>query len=63
MANPVSRHSRCRRDKRRANWKGKVPGVVKCPECGEPKLPHKVCMNCGTYSGRRVLSIVEKEEL
>jgi large subunit ribosomal protein L32 len=61
MANPTSRHTRTRRDKRRANWKGNSPKVVLCPDCGEPKLSHRVCTACGTYSGRKVLEIVEKE--
>jgi large subunit ribosomal protein L32 len=61
MANPTSRHSRSRRDKRRANWKGAVPDLNTCPECNEPKLPHKVCTSCGTYNKRKVLEIVEKE--
>jgi len=63
MANPHSRHSRCRRDKRRANWKGQPPTLMRCPDCGEPKLPHRVCTHCGFYNGRKVIAVVEKEEL
>jgi large subunit ribosomal protein L32 len=37
--------------------------MVRCPECGEMKLPHRVCLNCGTYKERKVLQVVEKEEL
>ena len=61
MANPKSRHSRTRRDQRRANWKGAAPNTVKCPDCGEPKLSHAVCSSCGTYKGRKVLEVVEKD--
>jgi large subunit ribosomal protein L32 len=61
MANPTSRHSRARRDKRRANWKLSSPNLGKCPECQEPKLPHRVCMSCGSYRGQRIIEVVEKE--
>lgn len=61
MANPTHRHSKSRRDKRRANWKGQVPNLSACPECGEPMLPHRVCPSCGSYKGRKVLQVVEKE--
>lgn len=61
MANPTHRHSRARRDKRRANWKGQTLNVSACPDCGEPRLPHKVCPSCGSYKGRKVLEIIEKE--
>lgn len=61
MANPTHRHSKSRRDKRRANWKGSMPNLVICPECKEPKESHRVCMNCGFYDGRKVLEIIEKE--
>ncbi len=63
MANPKSRHSRCRRDRRRANWKGMVPALVKCPECGEFKLPHRACTSCGKYKDRKVIEVVETSEI
>ncbi len=61
MPNPTSRHSRSRRDKRRANWKISMPNVTLCPECKEPKLPHRVCMSCGSYNGKKILEVIEKE--
>lgn len=61
MANPTHRHTRSRRDKRRANWKGQLPNLSLCPDCNELKLPFKVCPSCGSYKGRKVLEIVEKE--
>ena len=61
MANPTHRHTRTRRDKRRANWKGQLPNMGLCPDCNELKLPFKVCPSCGSYQGRKVLNVVEKE--
>ena len=28
---------------------------IACPKCGEFKLPHRICKNCGTYDGKEVL--------
>ncbi|MFO0753353.1 MAG: 50S ribosomal protein L32 [Thermodesulfovibrionales bacterium] len=61
MANPTHRHTRSRRDKRRANWKGQAPTLVECPECKEMKLPHRVCAHCGTYDKKKILEVVSKE--
>ena len=59
MAVPKRKHSKARRDKRRSNvWKIKVPTLMKCPQCGEFKLPHRICKACGYYKGRE---IVKKE--
>jgi large subunit ribosomal protein L32 len=60
VANPTSRHSKARRDRRRANWKGESPNLGACPECKEMKQPHRACPSCGTYNGNKVLEIVEK---
>ena len=51
MAVPKRRLSKCRRDRRRANWKLEAPGYVACPQCHEPKMPHRVCPTCGHYKG------------
>jgi large subunit ribosomal protein L32 len=63
MPNPKSRHTRSRRDKRRANWKIELSGLSVCPKCQEPKLPHRVCMSCGSYNGKQILEVVEKESV
>lgn len=61
MANPTHRHSRARRDKRRANWRLESPSIGVCPECQEPVLPHRVCTACGSYRGKKIIEVVEKE--
>ena len=58
MAVPKRKHSKTRRDKRRSNvWKIQAPALMKCPQCGEFKLPHRVCKTCGYYKGREVIKI------
>lgn len=58
MANPKKRHSKCRRDKRRTHDSLEAINYSKCSNCGEPVLPHRMCDNCKTYDGRKI--IVEK---
>ena len=64
MPAPKRRHSRARGRKRRTHWKVKPPTLTKCPNCGEPKLPHRICPNCGYYAGREVVTpvVVTEEE-
>ena len=52
MAVPKKKVSKARRDKRRSNnWKLDLPGMVKCPKCGDMLLKKKgknhimVCRN------------------
>ncbi len=59
MALPKGKISKSRRDKRRANWKLALPGLVSCPKCHEPKLPHRVCKSCGYYKDRTVIKVEE----
>jgi large subunit ribosomal protein L32 len=61
MAVPKKRQSSARRDKRRANHKAARPRLNECPRCHSPRLPHRVCPNCGTYAGREVISFQEPE--
>ena len=56
MAVPKRRVSRTRRDTRRSSvWKLPIPNFSKCTQCGELKLPHKVCPNCGFYKGKEII--------
>lgn len=58
MAVPKKRVSRTRRDKRRSSvWKLDAPAFSKCTQCGELKMPHRVCPLCGYYKGREVVKI------
>ena len=61
MAVPFRRTSKTAKRKRRTHFKLNLPGMVICPNCGEMKLSHRVCKECGTYNGKTVL--VEKEEV
>ena len=31
----------------------------KCTQCGELKVPHRVCPNCGYYKGKEVVKIAD----
>lgn len=57
MPVPKKRHSKSRRDSRRATWKAQVKALYKCPHCGEPALPYEVCPSCGTYKGLQILPV------
>jgi len=49
MPNPKRRHSKARRDKRRAHDALDAPAKSECPRCRAAKLPHRVCPSCGYY--------------
>lgn len=57
---PKRKTSPGRRDRRRANDALKARNVVSCPNCGEPRLPHRVCANCGHYQGREVIDVDDR---
>ena len=56
MAVPKRRTSKSKAAKRRTHKKTCAPNVTSCPQCGEAKLPHNACPECGTYKGRDVLN-------
>ena len=52
---PKRKISYSRKRKRQAHKSRKVPGTTVCPNCGNAKMPHRVCPTCGTYAGRQVI--------
>lgn len=60
MAVPKRKHSQARKNKRRSNvWKLDVPSFSRCTQCGELKMPHRVCGNCGYYKGKEIIKMDE----
>lgn len=56
MAVPKQRQSHSRTNKRRSQYKVVPPSLSTCSKCGAPRLPHRVCADCGTYAGREVVA-------
>ena len=38
------------------------PLVQECPNCQKPRIPHRVCMNCGFYGGEIVMNVATEDE-
>lgn len=57
---PKRKHSKGRRDRRRAHDALRPPDLITCPNCSQKRLPHRVCPHCGHYAGREVIE-VERE--
>ncbi|PIE70484.1 MAG: 50S ribosomal protein L32 [Deltaproteobacteria bacterium] len=61
MPVPKRKTSKSRRDKRRTHYKAVGPNVTTCPQCGEARLPHTACKECGTYRGRSIIKLDDDE--
>lgn len=62
MPVPKRRHSLQRKRKRRTHWKLEAPALDVCPNCHEPKQPHRVCPNCGFYGDHEVIVVEQKKK-
>lgn len=63
MALQKRRIGKPRTRQRRSQWMRSFAKSLagKCPNCGEPRLPHRVCMKCGHYRGEQVVEVSEEE--
>lgn len=61
MAVPKRKTSKSRNRMRDRSHTRAIPAAQKCPKCGEPRLPHRVCPHCGTYNGRQVVIVAADE--
>ncbi len=60
MPLPKQRHSKARGRKRRTHWKLAGINFSSCPQCKQPKVPHRVCAVCGYYGGKQVMEVAVK---
>jgi len=59
---PKRKHSKSRRDMRRAHDALQPTNLVACSNCGSMRLPHTVCSNCGFYEGREVIEVKKEKK-
>jgi len=57
MATPKRRTTKAKSRQRAAHRKAEAPTYAECPQCHQPKLPHRVCGNCGHYAGRQAIEV------
>jgi large subunit ribosomal protein L32 len=58
---PKRKVSKSRKNKRRSHHFLTAPASAACPQCNEPRAPHRVCRFCGTYDGRQVVRVGDEE--
>ena len=59
---PKRKHSKSRRNNRRAHDALRPRNLTLCANCGSMRLPHTVCANCGHYEGREVVEIKKEKK-
>lgn len=62
MSVRMGKHTKRLQRTRRSHLKLKKPNLIKCPDCGTARLPHRVCLNCGKYRGVEVIDVLAKLE-
>jgi large subunit ribosomal protein L32 len=59
---PGKRQSKSRTRTRRSHHALKPVNYTVCPKCGQAKLPHAACANCGYLNPKITLKVAKKEE-
>ena len=60
MAVPKRRTSKRKKRARNTHKAAPIMALQKCPRCGSMKRPHRVCLECGYYAGKKVLDIKDE---
>lgn len=57
MGVPKRKKSKSRKRQRQRSHRRETVAPQRCPKCGAPRLPHRVCPSCGYYRGRQVVTV------
>ncbi len=58
---PVTKKSKMRKRTRRAHHALRAVHLISCPQCGQAKLPHAACNNCGYVNARTRVKVGTEE--
>ena len=58
---PVKKTSKTRTRTRRSHHRLKSENYSYCPKCGQSKLPHAACQNCGYVNSNITLKLGKEE--
>lgn len=58
---PKKKTPHSKKGKRRSQLSIKAPALSECSHCHAPRLPHRVCPECGYYKGREAVTIGKPE--
>ncbi|MCD6505658.1 50S ribosomal protein L32 [Candidatus Poribacteria bacterium] len=59
MAVPKRRTSKSRKRMRQSHHALPRKSLSICPNCHEPKMPHRICPRCGYYKGQQYIETEE----
>lgn len=62
MPIPKRRTTRSSRGQRRSHDALKKLNLTTCSKCKESIMPHRTCRKCGTYAGKQIVEIKNKED-
>ena len=54
---PKRKIAHARQAERRQHLKLSSQALMECPQCHNPKTPHRACPTCGYYNGRQAVVI------
>jgi large subunit ribosomal protein L32 len=54
---PVTKKSKMRKRTRRSHQALRPIHLIACPQCGQAKLPHAACQNCGYVNARTKIKV------
>ncbi|PIZ94712.1 MAG: 50S ribosomal protein L32 [Candidatus Magasanikbacteria bacterium CG_4_10_14_0_2_um_filter_37_12] len=60
MGLPSKRRTNTSKKQRAAHFALKKTDTISCPNCKKAILPHKACLNCGEYKGRKVVDVAKR---
>ena len=58
---PFTKTSKSKKGMRRAHHALRAATLQRCPKCGQSKLPHRMCSNCGYVRKGLAVGVAEAE--